>query len=78
MDISRMKNDAKLNLCRKYYYGKLLTFAIVKIIANVLFTQNAAGFAFLPFLWAINFFWFRSDAFRNPSFEEQSDIRKCK
>jgi hypothetical protein len=29
-------------------------------------------------LWAINFFWFRSDAFRNPSFEEQSDIRKCK
>merc|ERR1712137_1079504 len=47
MDISRLKNDAKLVLCRKYYY---------------------AGFAVLPFLWAINAVWFFRDAFRSPFF----------
>jgi len=55
MDISRLKNDAKLVLCRKYYY---------------------AGFAVLPFLWAINAVWFFRDAFRSPFFEEQPEIRK--
>jgi len=49
-----MKTDAKMVLCRKYYY---------------------AGFAFLPFLWAINAVWFFNDVFRKPAFEEQSQMR---
>ncbi|XP_046452875.1 gamma-secretase subunit PEN-2-like [Daphnia pulex] len=55
MDIERLKNDSKLVLCRKYYYG---------------------GFAFLPFLWTINAFWFSRDAFYKPHFEEQHQIRQ--
>jgi len=35
-----------------------------------------AGFAFLPFLWAINAVWFFNDAFRKPPFEEQIQLRK--
>lgn len=35
------------------------------------------GFALLPFLWAINVFWFFKDAFvRKPEFPQQKDFRK--
>lgn len=37
-----------------------------------------AGCAFLPFVWAINTFWFFNEAFRKPEYEEQKDIKKCK
>ena len=50
---------------------------LLNLYLILLLKHNAAGFAFLPFLWAINFFWFRAEAFRKQSFEEQSDIRKC-
>jgi hypothetical protein len=35
------------------------------------------GFAFLPFLWTINAFWFFKEAFYKPQFEEQPQIRQC-
>jgi presenilin enhancer 2 len=38
---------------------------------------SIAGFAILPFLWAINTVWFFNDAFRKPLFEEQAEMRKC-
>lgn len=44
---------------------------------NFSFVNFTAGFAFLPFLWAINAVWFFSDAFKKPHFEEQAQIRKC-
>ncbi|XP_043472910.1 gamma-secretase subunit pen-2 isoform X2 [Leptopilina heterotoma] len=34
------------------------------------------GFALLPFLWAINSIWFFRQAFLEPYFEEQKQIRK--
>ncbi|CAG7716045.1 unnamed protein product [Allacma fusca] len=34
-----------------------------------------AGFLFLPFLWAINSFWFYHEAFKKPPFQEQKDIK---
>ncbi|XP_063230046.1 gamma-secretase subunit pen-2 [Bacillus rossius redtenbacheri] len=55
MDLSKMKNDRKLYLCRWYF---------------------RAGFACLPFLWFVNTLWFFSEAFRKPTFEEQSSIKK--
>lgn len=35
-----------------------------------------AGFALLPFVWAINFCWFFSEAFRKPAYKEQSEIKR--
>ncbi|XP_026467084.1 gamma-secretase subunit pen-2 [Ctenocephalides felis] len=35
-----------------------------------------AGFAILPFVWAINSIWFFDDAFKKSYFEQQKDIRK--
>ncbi|XP_059613540.1 gamma-secretase subunit pen-2 [Phlebotomus argentipes] len=35
-----------------------------------------AGFACLPFVWAINTIWFFSEAFRKPPYEEQAQIKK--
>lgn len=55
MDLAKMPNDKKLNLCRWYF---------------------RAGFAFLPFLWAVNTIWFFKEAFQNPEFEEQKQIKK--
>ena len=35
------------------------------------------GFAFLPFLWAINAVWFFKEAFiRKPEYPEQSEVKK--
>ncbi|CAL4087667.1 unnamed protein product [Meganyctiphanes norvegica] len=35
-----------------------------------------AGFALLPFMWAVNFFWFLREAFWAPPYDEQKQIRK--
>ncbi|XP_076278699.1 presenilin enhancer, gamma-secretase subunit [Lasioglossum baleicum] len=35
-----------------------------------------AGFAFLPFLWAINAIWFATEAFTAPHYEEQKQIKR--
>ncbi|KAF4531359.1 hypothetical protein B566_EDAN018102 [Ephemera danica] len=35
-----------------------------------------AGFACLPFLWAVNTFWFFNEAFRREQFQEQKAIKK--
>jgi hypothetical protein len=37
----------------------------------------SAGFAFLPFVWVVNVFWFFDSAFKKPAFDEQNAIRKC-
>uniref|UniRef100_A0A452F5K3 Gamma-secretase subunit PEN-2 n=1 Tax=Capra hircus TaxID=9925 RepID=A0A452F5K3_CAPHI len=56
MNLERVSNEEKLNLCRKYYLG---------------------GFAFLPFLWLVNIFWFFREAFIVPAYTEQSQIKGC-
>ncbi|EFN82028.1 gamma-secretase subunit pen-2 isoform X2 [Harpegnathos saltator] len=35
-----------------------------------------AGFALLPFLWAVNVIWFWKEAFTKPLYEEQKQIKK--
>lgn len=35
-----------------------------------------AGFAMLPFLWAVNAAWFLREAFIAPTYDEQKQIRK--
>ncbi|CAG9770008.1 unnamed protein product [Ceutorhynchus assimilis] len=35
-----------------------------------------AGFALLPFVWAVNAIWFFNEAFRKPEYNEQKQIRK--
>ena len=34
------------------------------------------GFAFLPFLWFVNFFWFFKYAFRSDQDQENGNLRK--
>ena len=78
MDIERLKNDAKLVLCRKYYYGKFKWIHFGALCYQfVLDLYSLGGFAFLPFLWTINAFWFFREAFYKPQFEEQPQIRQC-
>jgi len=36
-----------------------------------------AGFALLPFLWAVNAVWFSKEAFVAPPYEEQKQIKRC-
>ncbi|XP_049975239.1 gamma-secretase subunit PEN-2 isoform X2 [Alexandromys fortis] len=35
----------------------------------------SGGFAFLPFLWLVNIFWFFREAFLAPAYTEQSQIK---
>lgn len=37
----------------------------------------SGGFAFLPFLWLVNIFWFFREAFLAPAYTEQSQIKGC-
>jgi len=55
MDLSKVKDDVKRNLCRRYFFF---------------------GFAFLPFLWAVNAVWFYKEGFKRAPFPEQRDIKK--
>ena len=36
-----------------------------------------AGFAFLPFMWAVNGLWFLKEAFFKPPYQEQKQIKRC-
>lgn len=38
---------------------------------------SLGGFAFLPFLWLVNIFWFFREAFLAPAYTEQSQIKGC-
>ncbi len=42
------------------------------------FAFFSGGFAFLPFLWAINSVWFFKEAFVKEQYEQQRQIRRCK
>ena len=42
------------------------------------FVYFVAGFVFLPFLWAVNAIWFAKEAFIEPHYEEQKQIKRCK
>lgn len=42
-----------------------------------LFLFFSVGFWLLPFVWAINSFWFFDEAFRKPAYDEQKAIKKC-
>ncbi|GJQ85054.1 hypothetical protein Trydic_g3716 [Trypoxylus dichotomus] len=55
MDLSKMTNDKKLELCRHYF---------------------KAGFALLPFVWAVNAIWFFGEAFRKDKYDEQPQIKR--
>ncbi|XP_017836631.1 gamma-secretase subunit pen-2 [Drosophila busckii] len=39
-------------------------------------TYFMTGFAFLPFVWAINVCWFFEEAFRKPTYPEQNQIKR--
>lgn len=41
------------------------------------FFFSLGGFAFLPFLWLVNIFWFFREAFIVPAYTEQSQIKGC-
>lgn len=41
------------------------------------FFFSSGGFAFLPFLWLVNIFWFFREAFIVPAYTEQSQIKGC-
>ncbi|KAK9753845.1 Presenilin enhancer-2 subunit of gamma secretase [Popillia japonica] len=55
MDLSKMSNDKKLDLCRHYF---------------------KAGFALLPFVWAVNAVWFFNEAFKRDQYDEQPQIKR--
>jgi hypothetical protein len=60
--------DENNTICNMYHTN------MIKII----FFFFSAGFACLPFLWAVNTIWFFSEAFRREQFQEQKAIKKCK
>ncbi|KAF2352123.1 Gamma-secretase aspartyl protease complex presenilin enhancer-2 subunit [Trinorchestia longiramus] len=39
-------------------------------------TYFAVGFAFLPFMWAVNAVWFLEEAFFKPAYPEQKQIKR--
>ncbi|CAF1122920.1 unnamed protein product, partial [Brachionus calyciflorus] len=55
MNLKKVSDKEKLDICRKYYLG---------------------GFAFLPFLWLVNFVWFYKHAFKRSEFPEQAQMKK--
>ncbi|CAH3146884.1 unnamed protein product [Pocillopora meandrina] len=61
MDLRKVPDEEKVNLCRKY------------IIPIFLFIYG--GFALLPFLWFINVVWFFREAFIKPTFTGQSKLK---
>ena len=86
-----MKNEDKLELCRKYWLGWFKNYiflqtiimiqkiaSIVVYICYIFLFFFSGGFAFLPFLWFINSIWFFRDAFLAESFEQQKQIKSCK
>jgi presenilin enhancer 2 len=85
MDLSRVPNKRKLELCLWYFKGKIFyeSFLVISsyfrptlfMVLNINFIS--VGFALLPFAWTVNVFWFFEDAFLKPTFEEQKSIKKC-
>lgn len=49
----------------------------LQLISVFFFVFVIAGFALLPFLWAVNAIWFSKEAFVVPPYEEQKQIKKC-
>lgn len=80
MDLSRATNDRKLYLCKWYFRGDYLNEFIVLLSPKVMihYISISVGLLFLPFVWAINTFWFFDEAFRKPAYDEQAAIKKCK
>ena len=91
MDINRVTNEKKLNLCRWYFRGKfknIIPFIFylisefflknLKKIFKQFYLSFSVGFAFLPFVWLINTVWFFGEAFKKPVYEEQVAIKRCK
>lgn len=85
MDIDRIQNEKKLDLCQWYFRGKIENIKSSKTQSlneknkkTFFINFYSAGFAFLPFVWVINVAWFFDSAFRKPPFDEQNAIRKCK
>ena len=76
MDINRVANEKKLELCQGYFRGKSLT--VTNWQNTNSFNFIIAGFALLPFMWVVNVFWFFESAFKKPEFDEQNAIKKCK
>lgn len=47
------------------------------LLSFFFFPLSLGGFAFLPFLWLVNIFWFFREAFLVPAYTEQSQIKGC-
>ena len=68
MDLSRVKDEEKLRLCRIYFYGESPASSS---------NHPPVGLGLLPLLWAVNAVWFFRDAFLRQAFAEQKRIRTC-
>lgn len=83
MDLSKMSNEKKLQLCRYYFKGKtwiLLCYVSRKSRNLIFLIENGfilAGFALLPFVWAVNAIWFFKEAFCKDRYDEQPQIKRC-
>lgn len=75
MDLAKVPGERKLYLCQWYFRGNLIS-RFAYQFCNFFFVI-VAGFAFLPFLWAVNAIWFFPEAFRRPEYDEQKQIKKC-
>lgn len=78
MDISKAPNPRKLQLCRTYFMSKCHQLKGKSVKLSTYFFFLLAGFAFLPFVWAINVCWFFAEAFQKPPYPEQNQIKRCK
>ena len=59
------------NLFNDYYIKSVTT------ASHTLPLLDTAGFAFLPFMWAVNALWFFHEAFWASPYPEQKQIRRC-
>lgn len=79
MDISKAPNPRKLQLCRTYFMSKCpICNGKNRNSISTYHNPFLAGFAFLPFVWAINVCWFFAEAFQKPAYTEQNQIKRCK
>lgn len=73
-----IKNYIFANGILEVNYTYLIAFFFSFINIYKCFFIFEAGFVFLPFLWAVNAIWFAKEAFVEPHYEEQKQIKRCK
>uniref|UniRef100_A0A671R7E9 Gamma-secretase subunit PEN-2 n=1 Tax=Sinocyclocheilus anshuiensis TaxID=1608454 RepID=A0A671R7E9_9TELE len=57
------------------YHDTLRCVFCTCIVVFIVLICSSGGFAFLPFLWLVNVLWFFKEAFLNPAYTEQPQIK---